>query len=520
MAINNPYIPGDPYSYDLKWIVDKLKEAIALYEPLSSEFSDLKTYVHDYFDNLDLSEEVREVVTQMQADGFFDELVNEIVLTDGNLQQFVTTWLQDNVTPVGSAVVVDASLSVSGAAADAAVTGEYAKTRLGLLMDGSGHYDDDDLTFLNHNISTNGLPSTTTNFDCSERLPVGSNMNRVAVLNSGQNGAAAIAFYSDNYDGAFLASLNNIPETDPSSYIVYNVPDGARYFRFCGRKTHTTEIQFFADPTKNQDTFAVEWLGKVASGGNARGLVHFSFDDVWEPLYKLVTQAPASIYDIDEFAELKQIHDDTGAVFTLNVFNTYSEQPAYDISNIPNTWEAEFQTASNWLKFAFHGNSDSSDYSGDTTLRTDYNKFGAAVAYFTGTTDTIDLMPRLSYFAGSLDQLTEVKAANYPPIGFLTQDDNRLPYYLNAAQRSWIDAHSILFESNNQFIFIKSIARLDSNSATSNINYVGNRLTIGYKYIECFSHDFTSTSLQKIRDVVTWAASKNFMNGYPYRSFN
>lgn len=26
MAINNPYVPGDPYSYDLKWIVTKLKE--------------------------------------------------------------------------------------------------------------------------------------------------------------------------------------------------------------------------------------------------------------------------------------------------------------------------------------------------------------------------------------------------------------------------------------------------------------------------------------------------------------
>ena len=23
---NNPYIPGDPYSYDLKWMVDKIQE--------------------------------------------------------------------------------------------------------------------------------------------------------------------------------------------------------------------------------------------------------------------------------------------------------------------------------------------------------------------------------------------------------------------------------------------------------------------------------------------------------------
>ena len=29
MAINNPYVPGDPYSYDLKWIVAKVKEILA-----------------------------------------------------------------------------------------------------------------------------------------------------------------------------------------------------------------------------------------------------------------------------------------------------------------------------------------------------------------------------------------------------------------------------------------------------------------------------------------------------------
>ena len=29
MAINNPYIPGDPYSYDLKWVVAKVKEILA-----------------------------------------------------------------------------------------------------------------------------------------------------------------------------------------------------------------------------------------------------------------------------------------------------------------------------------------------------------------------------------------------------------------------------------------------------------------------------------------------------------
>lgn len=124
---DNPYIPGDPYSYDLKWIVDKLKEAISLYEPLNNKFNDLKAYVMNYFNNLDLDDEIRTVIGDMQASGYFDDLIYEIAITDGNLQTFVTNWLADNVNPVGSAVVVDKTLSITGAAADAA--------RVGLLMD-------------------------------------------------------------------------------------------------------------------------------------------------------------------------------------------------------------------------------------------------------------------------------------------------------------------------------------------------------------------------------------------------
>ncbi len=126
---NNPYIAGDPYSYDLKWIVEKLKEAIDLYTPLRDEFEavkvdfdDLKNYVNDYFNNLDLTAEVQTIIDQMRIDGFFDQLISEIVTSSGTIESTTAEWLATNVTPVGSAVVVDASLSISGAAADAAVT--------------------------------------------------------------------------------------------------------------------------------------------------------------------------------------------------------------------------------------------------------------------------------------------------------------------------------------------------------------------------------------------------------------
>lgn len=51
---NNPYIPGDPYSYDLKWIVSKLKEISSQYDSLSDAIASLNVdkYVKDYLDEM------------------------------------------------------------------------------------------------------------------------------------------------------------------------------------------------------------------------------------------------------------------------------------------------------------------------------------------------------------------------------------------------------------------------------------------------------------------------------------
>lgn len=75
---NNPYIPGDPYSYDLKWIVDELKNAIALYTPLSDDFNELHDYVMNYFATLDLSQEVSDKLDQMYNDGSLRVLIDEL----------------------------------------------------------------------------------------------------------------------------------------------------------------------------------------------------------------------------------------------------------------------------------------------------------------------------------------------------------------------------------------------------------------------------------------------------------
>ena len=79
---NNPYIPGDPYSYDLKWMVCQIRKALEEYialngrvDSLNNSFNALSDYVRNYFANLDISEELDAKLDEMIADGTFAAII-------------------------------------------------------------------------------------------------------------------------------------------------------------------------------------------------------------------------------------------------------------------------------------------------------------------------------------------------------------------------------------------------------------------------------------------------------------
>lgn len=106
-------LADDWTAYNLKWE--------NLYTDTQQALEDFKQYVIDYFNSLDLSEEVRTQVNNtirtMVQDGSF----NTIILTQ--LSPVVTSWLKQNIT-VPEGVVIDSSLSIAGAAADAKAAGD------------------------------------------------------------------------------------------------------------------------------------------------------------------------------------------------------------------------------------------------------------------------------------------------------------------------------------------------------------------------------------------------------------
>ena len=96
-------------------------------EALYAAYNQLQSYVNNYFDNLDVQDEINAKLDQMAIDGTLSSLINP------QIPGAVSAWLAANVNPVGSAVIVDSTLTIAGAAADAKATGDALNGKQDIL---------------------------------------------------------------------------------------------------------------------------------------------------------------------------------------------------------------------------------------------------------------------------------------------------------------------------------------------------------------------------------------------------
>ncbi len=77
---------------------------------------------------------------------------------------------------------------------------------------------------------------------------------------------------------------------------------------------------------------------------------------------ELSRQRPKRAFDHFYLAGLKKIHDETGFKVTLNTFyRNDHDQAGFLLNEMPDTWKAEFEDNSDWLKFSFHAFSEFPD---------------------------------------------------------------------------------------------------------------------------------------------------------------
>lgn len=88
-----------------------------------AEWASYKEFIDNYFENLDLTEEVYKVMLRMAANGELADIVDPVIID----------WLIDNITPTKP--LVDGSLRIPGAAADAKATGDGLKHKVNIPLD-------------------------------------------------------------------------------------------------------------------------------------------------------------------------------------------------------------------------------------------------------------------------------------------------------------------------------------------------------------------------------------------------
>jgi len=163
---------------------------------------------------------------------------------------------------------------------------------------------------------------------------------------------------------------------------------------------------------------------------NPRKYMHISIDDttaIWADLVanKLTY---TSIFNNPILAYYKSLHDTYGIVISLYCFLDGLTPYYTQLSQ----YTAEFSTNAYWLKFGIHAANNSANYAVTTysQAQTDYNLFVNCIYDITGNMDSIDRLPRLANFAGSLPACAGMRDCACGVLGFLTSDDVRASYYL------------------------------------------------------------------------------------------
>lgn len=80
-------------------------------------YGELQEYVNNYFDNLDVQNEINNKLDQMSTDGTLTNLISPL------LPNVVSAWLTEHVSPE-TGYVIDDTLTIAGAAADAKAVGD------------------------------------------------------------------------------------------------------------------------------------------------------------------------------------------------------------------------------------------------------------------------------------------------------------------------------------------------------------------------------------------------------------
>lgn len=214
-------------------------------------------------------------------------------------------------------------------------------------------------------------------------------------------------------------------------------------------------------------------------------ILHFSFDDTAHTLHDLCVNRYASVFDQPFLHALREVHRETGAVFTLFCFNCLTTLPEYDIDRLPDCYQAELSAQRHWLRFGFHAEDDTSHYAVDAGAQEAIRRCNAALRRLAGEAG-IDPMVRLGFCSANPESMAAVMHEGVR--GLYAADDARLNYDLKPEQNDVL-IHTGRYDDNERgLVFIQSLPRLDKRTANDVIPVLD---TWMQPLAEVFMHEYS-----------------------------
>ena len=147
---------------------------------------------------------------------------------------------------------------------------------------------------------------------------------------------------------------------------------------------------------------------------------------------------------------LKQIHETTGACFTLYVYEYAGD---YSITNVPDKWKSEWEQNSHWLKIGYHGICpEIARFDENIPLDTFMNSYQTvtdSIIFFAGEPSLSQIL-RLSYFTGTEEIVDYLSKSGIKYL--LAADDQRISYDLSPDENELLNQHEIFTRRNMTYL--------------------------------------------------------------------
>lgn len=195
----------------------------------------------------------------------------------------------------------------------------------------------------------------------------------------------------------------------------------------------------------------------VDDNNEADKVIHLSFDDVIGVFEELKEKDPNSIFELNTFGWLKDLHEKYGTTVSCYVFY---EDGDFNLSQVSGKYKDEFVQNSDWLRFGFHTKNASTDYI-EKSIVDDYSSTINELERIVGS-ESIDNFIRLHMFQCTYEEIQKLTTLKYEPVtGLFTADDNRQSYYLSGDENSYIYSHEYLYDEDLNIWFASTVMRIE-----------------------------------------------------------